>query len=120
MYPGRHDVFFHPSPSPSKPYEPDPNLVTRYAFNQRRNEHILCKTCGCQIFEAREAKEGEKFDGWEEENLDDGNSFGINVALFNGMEEYLADGIGEKFRGLRKNERERWKEPLYEVKLTEG
>ena len=78
---------------------------------------MFCKTCGCQLFEAREAKEDEQgFEGWEEQNGDE-RSFGLNVALFNRMDEYLADGVGEKFRGLKQNKRQRWEEPIYQMKL---
>ena len=115
VYPGRHDIFFHPSQT--HPYQPDPNLVERYTFNAGKNAHVFCKTCGCQVFEAREAKEGEVgFEGWEEQN-GSGRSFGVNVAMLNGMEEFLADGVGEKLSGLTRNRDKRWEEPIYEVRL---
>lgn len=116
MYPGRHDIFFHTSSSPSTPYQPLPSLVTRYKFNEAENDHVICNTCGCQIFESREAKEGDEFEGWEEENGDK-RDFGLNVALMNWVEEWIADGKGEVLKGLKRNERQRWKEPVYELRL---
>ena len=56
------------------------------------------------------------FEGWEEQN-GSGRSFGVNVAMLNGMEEFLADGVGEKLSGLTRNRDKRWEEPIYEVRL---
>ena len=122
VYPGRHDIFFYPSSS--TPWNPDPLLVTRYTFNEAKNEtknetnneHVFCNKCGCQLFEAREAKQDDDtFSGWEEDNGKQ-RSLGVNVALINGIGEYLADGLGTGLKGLKRNLGERWKEPLYDLK----
>lgn len=114
IYPGRHDIVFRPS-STGQPWKPDQSLVTRYTFAKGENEHVFCKECGCQLYEAREAKEGDQFEGYEEENGAN-RSFGLNIAMLNEVDKYLAEEEGRKaLKGLQKNEGERWSEPHYKV-----
>lgn len=115
-YPGRHDVFFHPSASSSKPWQPDPSLVTRYTFGKGTNEHVVCNQCFCQIFEARELLDHEDGEGWEEDNGNPG-TFGINIALYNDITEYLVESKTGLLKGLLKLTDARDMEPVYQVKV---
>lgn len=78
----------------------------------------MCRTCGCHVYEHREGMAGA--------------NMGLNVALFSRAKEWTLDihGIEEgtkqfdvqsrgsaSFKGLFRDETDRWIEPRYEVKL---
>jgi hypothetical protein len=116
IYPGRHDIFFEPSESPTTFWNPPANLVTRYAFGEGVNEHVFCNTCGVQVFEARERSPAPDFMGWEDDK-DQSVTLGVNLATFNGMQELLADGRGEKLGNLVWNSEARSKGGEYKLVL---
>lgn len=115
IYPGRRDIIFEPA-APHDPWSPSPDLVTRYAFGKSENEHVFCKTCGVQVIETREGSPVPDFKGYEEEDEGHTVTLGVNLATFNGMQDLLADGRGEKLKNLVWNAAWKTKGGVYEIR----
>jgi hypothetical protein len=138
----RQNIFCYPSESPSKPYLPDPSLITEYTFGKGVNIHYVCKSCGCQLFEytarpvedPRPASAKSAGTPWEAENGSNG-SFAFNFALLNDAGKYFKDvhGIGPDgktqiglgkgeasvLKGLDRDNEWRFKEPQYMLRLVD-
>jgi hypothetical protein len=82
--------------------------------------HVMCKTCGCHVYEHREGHEGA--------------NMGLNVALFSKAGEWMRDvlglndgkeqfnrtgvaGISQTLPGLRRNVEDREADPQYQIRL---
>lgn len=53
LYPLQRNICFHPAKSTSTPYIPAEGFLNEYTFGLGKNGHFICKTCGCQVYEAR-------------------------------------------------------------------
>jgi len=53
LYPPQRNVYFYPPKSSSITCIPAEGLLNEYTFGLCENGHYICKTCGCEVFEAR-------------------------------------------------------------------